>query len=568
MAPMAAASPNRSQKTRAAQPLAVSVVVYGLGRLGELSYLVERDLLAESGIKRASVDRLVGRVVEVPVGKRAGLGIISGPADAENATKAISKLGNRLISARHLQVCREVANRGGGTLAKVVARAVPKRIAERALKKPAETYDKLGRKAEAKGSRVFYAVPPLMPYSELVERVVEREGRGQVLVVCPTRESAQKMLAEHPKWGELRTDSSWRAWQRGEIKVGVGARGVVLWEGAAVRTVVIVDESHPGHVEASQPYTSTVEAAVIRSRVADRFDTAVDVTLLGRVAAPRSLWGGVKYREVGSRSTGWPTMWVVERGEEVPPAVRAVIRDTQGRMLSVAPDTDAKWRCERCRMVWDCHRCGLAILSGGRCGCAGKPVAPHCLVCNSRRRVLVGWDPVKSEATLRRLGARHIEHIPYWDLGVRPNGGGAVVALFAADGYRSWAGDPGLESVRILARAAVHAGEGGAVLAFGARPGGAVADVIRTRSPRGVVKRAWEEAKKAGMAPFRREVTIHLAGPRPKVGKLDFVVHGPRPRGDGEWEMLVTCRQEELGAVLAWIDELRRTRGKLRVRID
>jgi len=533
------------------------------GRLGPLSYLIPSDLEVH-----------VGDAVEVPFGKRTTRGMVLGVGNPAKATRAIAKVYGPRAFASEIELARRVAAQNFSTFATIAPRLAPRtkrgnpplRAGRVSLVK-GETFDDFCRPLELSDvPRRLLAVAPLVDQSRLAAlEAAAMSAKGQVLVLCPTKKVVEEVLAQFasgagrmdtsPKEGE---DSAWRAFLDGTLKVAVATRSAALWAAPNLVGIIVVDEDHPGHVEAASPHTNARDIATARTLA-----SGAELVLLSPNPSPLALGAKVKIFAVGA-DRHWPTTELVFRdirnknSVELPSVVRSAMVDARGRgevPVIVAPAASAVRKCRGCRQTLSCEQCG-----GHSCAHLRQVVCPRCGSDESR---VVGWDVER----VSRVVGRPTKVILATEL--HEVTGAGLVVLFDADGLL---GAPGLIPDRwattVLLNAARAAGAGGRVVIVTSEIHAAPFDdlVVKHDIVRSA-KRTWAAAKEAGLPPFGRLVTLQVASAgAPRVSGWPGTVYGPRPVGK-EFEILVRCSNDDLAELGRCIDRLRK-RAKLRVSVS
>lgn len=572
---------NRLESSAADIPAyVVEVLVPRAVHLGLYSYFVEPESLADAGVHASFAERefevvkhMEGRIVEVPFGARTEYGIVTGGGDKTLATRSVANIGPVVMSRGFMQYCEWVATRWCTTKGRVLLRAVPKDV----LKEGARLMDRTlplrwgaERVEHEKVPPRYVAVAPLLNTGDLIKNIIEDVGSGgQVMVLVPTIDEAAHIAEEVgasrlDKGGGSDRFDTWLRWRTGETKIGVGTRSQAMYEGYNVVAMIVIEDSHPGHVEAQQPYTNNRDLAVGR---AVRLGGVHTVTF-GLVPGPEALWGGTRFIEVGSKTRSWPNLRVLVRGDREQrwgidgEAFNALSKSRAEDAMLVVPGGKVIWRCERCKEPWRCTRCGEEVPVGG-CGCTEGVQGNACVQCGSTRRFLAGWDRARAEQALQQSGLPPFDIYEMRELvHATPH---KLAVVLDSEKYRGWARDPGMESVRVVLRAARLVGHDGTVYACGVSAGGAVSAVGRSRSVREVAAWGWRKAKIDRAVPFRRDVTIDVGGSRrPPLTIPVGVVHGPSRMADG-WRYIVLCSDAEMPTVRDAVESLRKQRYKVRV---
>lgn len=521
----------------------------GSGRVGVLSYLVPEGM-----------DVAVGDAVDVPFGATTRRGVVVGPGDPGRATRPISCVHGPRTTSHEIGLAVDVAAFHAVPFSQVAPRLAPR---SRRGNPPLEAGDVRlvdGPSADDFGvpppdvDRVLWAVAPAVPLERVTALEVERFAAarpGQVLVLCPTKRRITATLAQFVS-GAARLDvmpapdgpSPWRGMVDGTLRVGIASRAAALWSVSSLAGIVVVDEAHPGHVEASQPRTNAVTLAAERAAAAN-----VPLSVVSTVPSLTALGSKVKCLPFGSKQhfgrTSLIDRTVAPPSERAfPPELAARLR-AASKVLVVASTTIERFRCDSCdgRLVDDavCPDCG-----------------------SSTRRT--SWDPV---GLAERFAARGV-----------PSASCAFTELLADDRVRSTPSTvvlfdfdrlvtrpelhPLTTAARVLAAAVRRATPDGEVLLCTSDPSSEVIrHLVRRRDLVSFAKHQWEHARRERLPPFTRLLTLRTrraaAPQKPAVGR----VLGPRRRSDGEWEVMVLFADDDLDDIHTYIARVQRG-GKVR----
>jgi primosomal protein N' len=536
-------------------PAVVDIIVDGASRLGPLSYRVPPGMVLQPGA-----------AVKVPFGKRTAYGFVLGPGSATKATRDVLESYGKRVTAAELDVVRTIADRHLCQVSTIAARLAPRegKAAQPLEPGPVQLARNLPRPAgiadlDTNRRRRFYVCAPLVSQPAVAAREALRISEaGQVLVLCPTVESVDAVMACFAS-GAVRLDAaaprgSWGAFAQGSAAVGVGTRAAALYSADRLAGIVVVEEDHPGHRERHQPHTHARDLAAER---AARFGSAL--VLIGSNPTAMGLGAKVKAFPVGGPGD-WPRLTLIDRNDLVPeeralpPAlVRAVAKAIErGQAPVVITDgSAARWLCVRC----------AAIRKGPSSSRAGiVDTAEPCERCATTRVRIVGWDAARVKAAFpkgtRAVAAKDLAGIS--DAG--------VVVICELESRINAAGlDPDGPLVHLVMAAARAAGRGGRVLAASRDCTPAVlADLFTRRDLMAVAKRTWATAKEHRLPPFERQVQVYTAA-RPVTRGWPGTVLGPRQVGK-EWEVLVRLDDADLPVLAPHVARLRR-RGKVRITV-
>ena len=524
------------------------------GRIGALSYLIP-----------ATLEVCIGDAVEVPFGQRTSRGLVLGVGDPARATRAVlSVLGPRAAPGE-IALARDLARWNFSPFSAIAGRLAPR---TRRGNPPYEAgpvkvtegtgFVGLGRTLEAsQTTRRLLACAPGVSQPRLAAlEAAEIAAVGQVLILCPTTQDVTLVLAEFVS-GAARMDnapkgadpSAWKAFVDGTLQVAVATRTAALWAAPRLAGIVVVDEDHPGHVEATQPHTNARDVATLRTQ-----RLGASLVLLSSNPSPLALGAKVKIFAVGTPAL-WPTTRVVNRPSfarnrlDLPGAVRsALIAARQAGVVPVVVASTARSvrRCKGCRMTLTCTECESHSCTHLR----GRP----CPRCRSTESRLVGWDP---ERVAKAVGRPAKVVLPHQLRTLRDVG---LVIVYDADPFLT---APGLLPDRwaadVFLAAARAAGPAGTVLVVTCEPGAAPYDDLVTRHDLvRFAKRTWNAAKDAQLPPFGRLVTVKVAGPTPpRTTGWPGTVFGPRPVGK-DFELLVRCSDADLAALAPCLERLRK----------
>lgn len=535
---------------------AVDVLCDETGRVGALSYLVPSSL--PEGVAE-------GDAVTVPFGTRELHGLVLGPGDPSKATReVIGVLGPRAAKSE-LDLARTLASRHFSELSVVASRLSPRsgRGAEPLDSGPVRTAPlaPVLPDLDPALTRRFYVTAPLVDSAEVAALEASRlSTKGQVLVLCPTIEHLERVLALFVS-GAARLDTkapkgAWAGFRSGSVRIGVGTRGAALYSAHDLAAVVVLDEDHPGHLEATQPYTHARDVAALRT-----LRQGVDLTLVGANPTPSGVGSRLKVVALGSRAD-WPTVRLINRNDFppseriLPPPLRAAVdRSVRSNrpVLVLAEKRPAQRRCSRCGEARPCTECKDS-------NCRHHATTP-CARCGSDKVRMVGWDAPRLEALfgpgVRAVTAAQLTEVTPED---------ALVVVFDLDSaLNAPTFQPEATASHLVLSAARASGRGGHVVVLTREPDHPlVLDLVVRKDQVAVARRSWEEARAAGLPPFGRLVTVRVGHAKaPSVESWPGRVHGPRKTNEG-WEVLVRIADEDLPHLERALSRLRRA-GKVRV---
>lgn len=534
----------------------VDVLCDGSGRIGALSYVVPQGVAIN-----------VGDGVHVPYGQKERHGLVLGPGNREVASKAVLEVFGPRVHPEDLQTAHAVAQQHFCELSVIAPRLSPPSGRGSAALQTGPicltTSEPMGGLPEAltQGERLLLLHGPLVDASRLAaELALAWSTHGQVLILCPTRELVEAVEA-HFTSGAARLDSkakagAWGGWIGGTVAVGIGTRGVAWYSARKLGAVVVVEEDHPGHVEASQPYTNAVEVAAARTRA-----HGARLGVLSTNPTTQGIGCGVKVVAFGGAKS-WPRMRLVDRtifppGERLLPgpvtaALERAVRQGE-RAVVVAEDGVARRLCPTCktpRLL--CTRCT------GPCTCELGP----CPQCGETATRWVGWD-------CGRIARRCPPDVRVTTaLQLRHQQDAAVVVVIGIDqALQSTGLSVEHHAARLIVQAAQACKPGGEVLVLtelAEHP--LLLDLVERRDARAVAQRAWHSAGELALPPFGHLVQIWVGRAKvPSTNGWPGRVHGPRRVGE-EWEIVVRVSREELPQLKKAVGTLRRG-GKVRVKV-
>ena len=380
--------------------LAVNVLCDGSGRLGALSYLVPVGMTVSPG-----------DAVHVPFGVREVHGMVLGAGDPSKATRAISQVYGRRCHPRELALAEVIATRHFAELPQVALRLSPRNGRGHAALDagPLSLADTIGERslhlptvADTVRRRYLLRAPLVDPgrvAAAEADRMVSATPGGQVLILCPTVAMVGMTLANFAS-GAVRVDSqaprgAWRGFCEGGIPVAVGTRTAALFSADHLAGIIVVEEGHPGHVEATQPHTDVRDIALLRASAHH-----VPVTLIGANPGAAALGSGVRVFPVGQRRE-WPKVRLVDRNDfapserQVPRALTVALRravESGVTPLVLAQRRKAQRRCVRCGELRPCAEC-----ISSNCRHAESTPCPQCMDLSVR---MSGWDAERLGAVL------------------------------------------------------------------------------------------------------------------------------------------------------------------------
>jgi len=531
----------------------VNVAVDGSGRLGPLSYLVPEGSIV-----------CAGQEVEVPFGKVTKVGIVIGPGDASKATRAINAVVGQRAEQADVEYATQIAKRNFVEVTKVLSRLTPTAgldvdpiAAEEVVlaEGPSGTDIKYPVSLLNHRKRLLLTAPAIETTRVAALEASHAAKEGQVLILCPTKVIAGQVAAQF-ETGAARLDiklkkddlSPVSAFAQGTLKIGIGTRAAALWPAPHLKTIIVVDEDHPGHVEAAMPNTNAVEVA------AGRADTRnCERGRRGRIATSTALATGAKVGVVGDPATHWPTFEVLDT-TNYPPSQRILPPDVERAL-------DQQWSKDQipvlitpaAKTTVRCSKCKVERASDD------KP----CIKCNETKTLLSGNGPERVEAMFRQP----VNAVSMGEVRTVTNANLVVImSLDSAHHIPSLVPDRPAASL-ILEAARIAGAQGKVIICTDDDKHQVITDVVRMRDLSRNAKTTWATAKELGLPPYGRLVTIRVGRPtKPNTSKFPGQVLGPRRDGN-EWEILIRIPDDQLHLLEKPVEDIRRG-GKVRIAVS
>lgn len=558
--PRGAAAPTDPPPAPSNAPVrgAADVLCDGTGRIAILSYQVPRELTVRPG-----------DAVDVPFGKRTVRGMVLGPGDPGKATRPIAAVHGKRATPAELALARTVARHHFSDLATVYRRLAPTtgRGGPALDAGPVHTHNLPAPRlrGDLRAARRLLLRAPLLDPAALAAaeaaRIHHATG-GQVLILAPTAELVTDVLT-HFATGAARLDGkgpkgAWLGFAAGTVTIGVGTRAAAMYSPERLGGIVVVEEDHPGHREARQPYTHARDLASARTRA-----HKAHLSLISAQPTPAALGAGVAVITAGTR-TDWPTLRVIDRSRldpvtrMAPPQLKAAI-DRALRAghapVVLVQRKEATRRCPSCSAERPCPQCTSSL-----CRHRDPLPCPHCNHTAPAR--ITGWD---AERVTDLLGT-HVRTVTLAELTDTRDAG--LVILFDLDAATSVRElIPDTLATTVIIAAATAAGAAGTVLALTDHAEHPLIDDLFTRRDQAAVAvRALENARTADLPPFGRVVTVHCGQKKePDTSSWAGRVLGPRRSGN-EWEILVRIPAADLLDLAEPLTRLRRG-GKTRISV-
>lgn len=548
-APRLATSPHR---TRVDAP-SVEVLCDDAGRLGTLSYVLPDGMVC-----------CVGDAVRVPFGSRERYGMVVGAGNAALATKPVLECFGPRAGEAEIALASSIAQEQLTSFLAVAPRLAPRTKRGNTPLDAGPVYLIAGPTAavcgydepEADTPRRILAAAPGVSLVRLAAIEAERLATThQVLILCPTKQLVAATLAEFSS-GAARMDetpkgdapSPWRGFVDGTVRVAVATRTAALWSAAAPPAVIVLDEEHPGHIEAAQPYTHARDIAVRRTALA-----GTPLSLLTHRPSLHALAARARLIQVGT-DLHWPQVRVVRRGplppleRLAPPQALAAVADARRAKQAafvLVPHTATRYRCVACKLQ---HEAPAASCTR----CPGE-VRAHGFGPDRVATLFPKATPV-TFAELRTLRSRP----------------GSTVVCFDVDLLAGAADmEPEYTLATALLAAARVAGSGGTVVCIVQNDTPvAVRDLLQRHDMRRHCKRVWNLAREANVPPFVKMVTLrYKRATPPRVPAVQGVrVLGPQRVGD-EYEVRLLAPSADIALLEPYVARARRG-GKVRLTVS
>ena len=571
----------------------VNVVVDGADKFGPLSYVLEGGMAVA-----------LGAGVRVPFGDtKPRTGTVVGPGDPSIATRGVLEILGPRTNAADITYANVVAARYGVKASVMVARLSPARglsdaprpcgpvVRVEANEDPCDNWDELcvddarwryllraplidpAALAAAEAQRLYNDAYD-KSLTDGVRAITDKGlpapgglGLPQVLVVCPSVELVAAVCAQFSSGAE-RVDAGARkgaasALRAGTLTVAVVTRAGATYTAPGLVGIVIVEEGHPGHVEARSPHTNARAVAEERAHI-----QGLALSVIGTFPTTAALGENVAVLAAGSPEEGWPDTTLVDRtavatyDRDVPPELFRIIDDTVRAGASptvVVESRPAARLCGGCSVRRACGRCS-------RSGCTH--VESRSCACGATRVFWAGWDaqrvssmfgPRVSVATFSDLVAAITAAGGVGDLGT-------VVILDIDPALRFPALDANAGAARLVLLAAAAAGPGGHLVVGTSLPNHPLlVDLLVTCDPYQPAMRALINAAEVGLAPYGHLVNIIVArDTAPATGTWPGRILGPQRLTDGTWRVLVIATPDEVDDLAKRLAILTR-RGKATV---
>lgn len=509
----------------------ISVLVDDVTKLGPLTYSVPSDVLCYPG-----------DAVSVPFGKTMKHGLVIGPGiPCKGAIKSILKVHGSRVNPVDLLAAESIAKDHYCTFGQVAQRVSPRSnrnseplSAGDLLLTPCTT-DALPVCETNWRERVVLRAP-LSNSARLAALEAARVcHKGQVLVICPTVQMVQDVMDQFIS-GAARLDSkaragAWNGWRGGTVPVGVGTRSAGLYSALLLDGIIVVDEEHPGHREASVPYTHSRQIAKTRAEL-----HKCSLTFISGAPSCQSLQG-TKVLPVTRYAKLWPNIVTVDRSQvhpslsRNPPLIEKILQDSSLENYILADNHDSKRLCARCKIPSPCQTCEKKYCE--------HPRESPCPTCKSNGFIWVGWG----ESRLRHIYKKHkiVKLKDVETIGIKPL---RLVVPNFENITRTSGVNLRQNSLSNITRVLGAAGAGEVVIVHqgAADP---FMETVRKRDAMPYIKNMWADARKEGLPPFGVLLTIKTGRKAaPNTSMWPGTVYGPRKTSDG-WDIMVRVGVED-----------------------
>lgn len=506
----------------------------------------------------------VGDAVHVPFGRSERHGIVVGPGDPAKATRDIVTNFGPRAGVAEIAVAVSLAHEHFSSFTTLAPRLAPRTrrgnapvVAGPVTLLDGTTPSDMGYiDVDAQHPRRILATGPGVSMYRLAALEAARlASTHQVLVLCPTKKVVSEVLAEFVS-GAARMDvvpaaaepSPWRGFVEGSLQIAVATRTAALWSASTPPAIVVVDEAHPGHMEAAQPYINARDVAIRRTAA-----SSTPLTLLTTLPSAAALASRSRLLSVGS-SQMWPSVFLVDKStlapyeRLTPPSVLEKIsaaRKDKRPAYVIAPHTATRYRCGTCRQSYD---------TDGQCTRCSKSLRPS------------NFGPERIAQLYPRATP-----LSYKDLMTAQPRDGAVVVVFdvsspAPTSLSSW--EPDRHLATTLVAAARLAGPTGTVVCmYDTTLPEPCRDLLVHHNIRRHCKKVWKRLRDESLPPFSKMITVRFKRKTPpKVPSFTGTrVLGPTKTGD-EYTVTVIAPVDVPPEVSMWIHQARR-RSALRVSV-
>ncbi len=510
----------------------VSVLVDDVIRLGPLTYSVPSGTSCSAG-----------DAVSVPFGKNVKHGLVIGPGvPCKGTIKSILKVHGSRVNPLDLAAAEIISKAHYCTFAQVAQRVSPRSnrnsepLSAGELVLVAAETDALPVCETNWRERVVLKAP-LSGSARLAALEAARvQNRGQILIICPTVQMVEKVLSQFVS-GAARLDSkaragAWNGWRAGTVTVGIGTRTAGLYSALLLEGIIVVDEEHPGHREASVPYTHSRQIAKTRAEL-----HKCSLTFIASAPSCQALQG-TKILSVSKCHKLWPNIVTVDRTQlhpsltHNPPLVEKIMKDTSLTNYIMADNHDSKRLCARCKTSAPCQTCDKKYCE--------HPRESPCPMCQSKGFVWVGWG----EDRIKHIYKKH-KVIKLKDVDTI----GTKSVRLIVPNFENIVKTSGLgvrqNSLSNLMRIVGAAGKTGEVIIMHSGSTDPLLETIRKRDTIPYIRNMWMDAREEGLPPFGVVVTVKTGRKTaPDTSTWPGTVYGPRKTLDG-WDIMVHVRNED-----------------------
>lgn len=531
----------------------VSVLVDDVMNLGALTYNIPAGMTCSAG-----------DAVSVPFGKTSKHGLVIGPGVAcKAAVKDILKVYGARVSVTDLEAATEIASTYYSSLAQVAQRLSPRSNRNSA---PLDAGNLVvaalvGRAlpiCQTNWRERVILKAPLSISAELAAAEAERLiSKGQVLILCPSVNMVEEVLAQFAS-GAARLDSkaragAWNGWRTGTVKVGIGTRSAALYSASKLDGIIVVDEEHPGHREASTPYTHSRQVSQIRARL-----HKCHLSYISGSPSPQAM-RGTKVLTVNSAKKLWPKATFIDRREahpsmaSNPPLVHKILDSGNLRNYVLTDSGESVLICTRCKTVRPCATCVTY--------CKHQP-KDSCPTCGGQGVAWIGWGSQRLKAVYTTCTTITIKDLDL--LGDEPK---RIVLPNFEGMFRRQDLNADQQNLSTLMRVIGTAGPKGEIIVLHNNSNDILLKSMVSRDTMPIVKQIWADAKRRDSPPFGSALTVRSGQKNaPDTSMWPGIVYGPRKISEG-WEIRVHCTESDYATLKEILVSLKQ-RGKTRIVVD
>lgn len=534
----------------------VNVCVDGApAHFGALSYLMPQGR-----------EGYLGQGVQVPYGSQKRKGVVVGPGEADKATKQVIELLGDVADVATIQTLQDICQQQVCELPSAALRLTPSLIGPETLHAgpvelkqlpgPVKAWDPL-----ISANRYLYLAGGLSLLQVAQHEIIRLSTQGQVLVLCPTQQSAQELFEQFTSGAALLVDqetdqaSSYKGFLAGSVQVAIGTSRIAGLYGAAnLVGVIILDEANIAHLATSMPHIHGRDLAAARAKHAK-----AELVVISHRATAAGLGLGLKLQCLDEPSD-WPGIHIVDRTNsapgqrDIPSGLVALMKKASKRrleLLVVLSKQAVRRSCANCRQERP------SVIGGiQKWGPEKLDVLP-CNKCGSQVIRYYGWDKARVQGELEPLVASKIKVVTLAKLESLPSNARCIVVIDI---------DPALKGLSVVGEAPMVSLTG-ACLAAAGRDGDFIVVTAMSRHQflvalsnknlKDMANYTWNEAKQGLVPPFSRLIELSIKSKSaPNLTGMVGTVHGPVMRG-AEWYALVRCQTSELTAVKVQITRLK-----------